>query len=161
MKIKLRNRLDVLMKDSGVSTYEEMSRRLLENQNFKLTRSGLSRKFRDEDVALSLRMIEAICNELQCLPGDLFETQLVDVEQEFLDEIAGRLMPFRYGQVRMKHQGVAAPTTGEDQAIGSSSKPSKSTQTDKKDDNVVAIPSKYDDVTGPKVSHLSIDQLNK
>lgn len=33
MKVKLRNRLEVLMKDNGVSTFEEMAERMTNNQN--------------------------------------------------------------------------------------------------------------------------------
>ena len=82
MKIKLRNRLEVLMKDSGISTFEEMAERLTERQGWQISRSALSRKFRDDNVTLSLSMIEAICNELQCLPGDLFETNITDATGE-------------------------------------------------------------------------------
>ena len=85
MKIKLKNRLDVLMRDSGVRSVEEMAQRLTDNQKYKITRTPLSRKFKDEDVTLSLSMIEAICNELQCLPGDLFETEVSEATDEYVD----------------------------------------------------------------------------
>ena len=38
MKIKLRNRLEVLMKDAGISTFEEMSERLTKNQQWSISR---------------------------------------------------------------------------------------------------------------------------
>ena len=77
MQIKLRNRLEVLMKDNGVSTFEEMAERLTNNQNWEITRSALSRKFRNPNPPLTLEMITAICNELQCLPNDLFEIESI------------------------------------------------------------------------------------
>jgi DNA-binding Xre family transcriptional regulator len=90
VKIKLRNRLEVLMKDSGISTFEEMAERLTERQGWQISRSALSRKFRDDNVTLSLSMIEAICNELQCLPGDLFETNITDATGEQIDTLQSR-----------------------------------------------------------------------
>lgn len=44
MKVKLRNRLEVLMKDNGVSTFEEMAERMTNNQNWEITRSALESK---------------------------------------------------------------------------------------------------------------------
>lgn len=87
MKIKLGNRLEVLMKDSGINTFEEMAQRLTENQGWPITRTALSRKFRSDDVSLSLSMIEAICNELQCLPGDLFETNVTEASRILLKSL--------------------------------------------------------------------------
>ncbi len=87
MKIKLKNRLEVLMKDSGINSFEEMAQRLTEHQGMKIARTSLSRKFRDADVTLTLSMIEAIRNELQCLPGDLFHTDVQDAPQDFVDEL--------------------------------------------------------------------------
>lgn len=107
MKIKLRNRLEVLMKDSGVNSFEEMAQRLTQNQGCKITRTALSRKFRDQDVSLALSMIEAICNELQCLPGDIFETEVSGASETFVEELRTRLQPFRYGTIRLQKPGPA------------------------------------------------------
>lgn len=82
MKVKLRNRLEVLMKDNGVSTFEEMAERMTNNQNWEITRSALSRKFRNPNPPLTLEIIAAICNELQCLPNDLFEIDISDATEE-------------------------------------------------------------------------------
>ena len=121
MNVKLRNRLEVLMKDSGVKSFEEMAQRLSENQGVSITRTSVSRKFRDEDVSLTLSLIEAICNELQCLPADLFETDVSDVSEAFVEDLRSRLQPFRYGTLRMGKPSerpetvTSAPgSTGED-----------------------------------------------
>jgi DNA-binding Xre family transcriptional regulator len=150
MKIKLRNRLEVLMKDSGVNSFEEMAQRLTQNQGFKITRTALSRKFRDQDVSLALSMIEAICNELQCLPGDIFETDVSDASETFVEELRTRLQPFRYGTIRLQKPGpateVASEPTGE-----VASTPAKK-----------AKPAMdLDAIAGPRVSHLHAGKLKK
>lgn len=147
MKITLRNRLDVLMKDSGIGTFEEMSERLTENQGWKISRSALSRKFRDDNVTLSMSMIEAICNELQCLPGDLFETNITDASSDDIDNIQSRIQPFRYGMIH-KSKAKVESDISESEA--------KATERAKKkeDDDMSAI-------LGPGVSHLHSAKVNK
>ena len=154
MKIKLRNRLEVLMKDSGVNSFEEMAQRLTQNQEFKITRTALSRKFRDPDVSLALSMVEALCNELQCLPGDLFETEITDASEGFVEELRTRLQPFRYGTIRLQKSGASASdgsatsTLSARRAIAESSKGTRP----------AVAP---DAVAGPKVSHLHAGKLKK
>ncbi|WP_430301115.1 helix-turn-helix domain-containing protein [Pseudomonas aeruginosa] len=154
MKIKLGNRLEVLMKDSGINTFEEMAQRLTENQGWPITRTALSRKFRSDDVSLSLSMIEAICNELQCMPGDLFETNITDASEEFVEELRSRLQPFRYGVIRLQRQG--SDTTEERSADTdlSTKKESKRTKSIR-----VKQPENIEDIVGPKVSHLHAGKI--
>ncbi|AXN28649.1 MULTISPECIES: helix-turn-helix domain-containing protein [Pseudomonas] len=154
MKIKLGNRLEVLMKDSGINTFEEMAQRLTENQGWPITRTALSRKFRSDDVSLSLSMIEAICNELQCLPGDLFETNVTEASEDFVEELRSRLQPFRYGVIRLQRLG--SDTTEErpaDTAI-STSKEGKRTKSIRGKQ-----PENLEDIVGPKVSHLHAGKI--
>ena len=150
MKIKLRNRLEVLMKDSGVHSFEEMAQRLTQNQGYKITRTALSRKFRDQDVSLALSVIEAICNELQCLPGDIFETEVSDASEGFVEELRTRLQPFRYGTIRLQKPGIATEAAAEPlpeaaAATGKKAKP----------------PVDLDVIAGPKVSHLHAGKLKR
>lgn len=145
MKIKLRNRLEVLMKDSGISTFEEMAERLTERQGWQISRSALSRKFRDDNVTLSLSMIEAICNELQCLPGDLFETNITDATGEQIDTLQSRVQPFRYGMI---HKAKSAEQHTESQASGQV--PLRSSPPAKED---------LSGILGPGVSHLHAGKL--
>ena len=156
MKIKLRNRLEVLMKDAGISTFEEMSERLTINQQWSISRSALSRKFRDENPSLTMEMIAAICNELQCLPSDLFEISISSASQEEIDDMQNRILPFRYGTIR---KGVL--TAAEDETTNTAaSKPEKVIATQKQktaqQDKV-----DLDSILGPKVSHLHAGKLNK
>lgn len=154
MKIKLKNRLDVLMRDSGVRSVEEMAQRLTDNQKYKITRTPLSRKFKDEDVTLSLSMIEAICNELQCLPGDLFETEVSDATDEYVDELRSRLQPFRYGSIRLKKPGAPDSTdTPAASAPAPTPAPAKGRKPPASND--------LDDIAGPKVTHMNVGALKK
>lgn len=152
MKIKLRNRLEVLMKDSGINTFEEMAQRLTQNQGWKIARTSLSRKFRDEDVSLTLKMIEAICNELQCLPGDLFETDVHEASEEFVEGLRTRLQPFRYGAIRM--QKAAAEPAGAPAAERTTTPASKAAGKAKPAVDL-------DEIVGPRVSHLNVGKLKK
>ena len=157
MKIKLRNRLEVLMKDSGVNTFEEMAQRLTQRQGCKINRTSLSRKFRDEDVTLSLSLIEAICNELQCLPGDLFVTDVSDAAQGYVDELRSRLQPFRYGVIRLQKSG-AEVSEGADSDRAASTASAAAKSADKsvtKSRPAVDL----DDIVGPRVSHLHAGKL--
>ncbi len=154
MKIKLRNRLEVLMKDSGVNSFEEMSQRLTHNQGWKITRTSLSRKFRDDDVSLTLKMVEAICNELQCLPGDIFETDIHEASEEFVEGLRTRLQPFRYGAIRMQKLGTesaGATVPDSNPTSAPASKPA----------GKVRPAVNLDDVVGPRVSHLNVGKLKK
>lgn len=159
MKIKLRNRLEVLMKDSGVASFEEMAQRLTQHQDYKVTRTSLSRKFRDQDVTLALSMIEAICNELQCLPGDLFETEVFDAPESFVEELQTRLQPFRYGTIRLLKPGTTAQPA--DSAGGDESEGDDATTVSGKKKRQAKPTPDMDAVTGPKVSHLHAAKLKK
>lgn len=149
MKVKLKNRLEVLMKDSGITTFEEMSERLTQNQDWKISRSALSRKFRDDNPTLSLTMIEAICNELQCLPGDLFETNVTEASEEEINAIQSRVQPFRYGMLHKSLNSTKTMDEVEAQPTETTSKPKQEEDVD------------LESILGPKVSHLHAGKINK
>jgi DNA-binding Xre family transcriptional regulator len=157
MKIKLRNRLEVLMRDSGVKSIEEMAQRLTENQGYKITRTPLSRKFKDDDVQLPLSLIEALCNELQCLPGDLFETNVSDAPAEFVDDLRSRLQPFRYGTLRLAKPGSSgdAPAPAQEPAAPPAAAPEPTTARPKPR----LAEKNLDDLAGPKVTHLNAKKV--
>lgn len=154
MKIKLRNRLEVLMKDSGINTFEEMAQRLTQNQGWKIARTSLSRKFRDEDVSLTLKMVEAICNELQCLPGDLFETDVSEASEEFVEDLRTRLQPFRYGAIRIQKAGTDIAASSEASDAKQKGVPAKASPR-------ASAPVDNDDDVGPRVTHLNVGKLKK
>lgn len=153
MKIKLKNRLGVLIEDCGVKSIQEMANRLKANQGVEISRTPLSRKINDDDVTLTLSLIQAICNELQCLPGDLFETEITDVTQEYVDELRSRLQPFRYGSIRLKRPGAEEPAA-ETKPAARKSKPRAAAKPAQ--DDILA-----DDIAGPKVKHMNVAAMKK
>lgn len=153
MKIKLKNRLGVLIEDCGVKSIQEMANRLKANQGIDISRTPLSRKINDDDVTLTLSLIEAICNELQCLPGDLFETEISDVNEEYLDGLRSRLQPFRYGSIRLKRPG-AEELMAEPKLAPREAKPRPVLKPEQNDILV-------DDIAGPKVKHMNVATLKK
>lgn len=161
MKIKLRNRLEVLMRDSGVKSIEEMAQRLTENQGYKITRTPLSRKFKDDDVQLPLSLIEALCNELQCLPGDLFETNVSDAPAEFVDDLRSRLQPFRYGTLRLAKPGASNDSSApapQSEAVAPAAAASPDTAATARPKPRLAEKN-LDDLAGPKVTHLNAKKV--
>ena len=153
MKIKLKNRLGVLIEDCGVKSIQEMANRLKANQGIEISRTPLSRKINDDDVTLTLSLIEAICNELQCLPGDLFETEISDVTEEYLEGLRSRLQPFRYGSIRLKRPGAEEPVA-EAKAAPREAKQRHAPKPAQ--DDILA-----DDIAGPKVKHMNVAALKK
>ena len=71
MKITVRNKLGLLIKDSGVHSFEEMAKRLTKNQGYKTTRTTISRMARNENAAFPISFIEAVCNELGSSPNQV------------------------------------------------------------------------------------------
>lgn len=159
MNVKLRNRLEVLMKDSGVKSFEEMAQRLSENQGVSITRTSVSRKFRDEDVSLTLSLIEAICNELQCLPADLFETDVSEVSEAFVEDLRSRLQPFRYGTLRMGKPSERPETVKSATQTEPKSKRRSVTKAPSGRGDVAIVPEDLEEITGPSVTHLHVAKL--
>lgn len=153
MKIKLKNRLGVLIEDCGVKSIQEMANRLKANQGVEISRTPLSRKINDDDVTLTLSLIQAICNELQCLPGDLFETEITDVTEEYVEELRSRLQPFRYGSIRLKRPGADEPAA-ETKPAAREPKPRAAAKP-------AQVDLQADDIAGPKVKHMNVAALKK
>lgn len=142
MKIKLKNRISLLMEDSGIPSYEKLAEALT-NQGFPVTRSTLSRIARNSSANLNIQFVEALCNTLQCLPGDLYGVEITEATHEEAEAIQSRLMPFRYGSISL---GTAK---GRGEQVKAD--PSASSEEAKPDDD--------DGDLGPKVTHLSKDAL--
>jgi hypothetical protein len=94
-------------------------------------------------------MIEAICNELQCLPGDLFETIVTEASDEEINAIQSRVQPFRYGMLHKSLNSAKTTVEVEAQPTGTTSKP-------KQEKDVY-----LDSILGPKVSHLHAGKISK
>jgi DNA-binding Xre family transcriptional regulator len=110
MKIELKNRLDILIKDAGFRSFEEFTKKVNEN-GWSINRTSINRKARDENISLSLSMLEAICNTLQCMPGDLYEVNISDATKDEVDSLQSRLNPFKYGAI---HTQVSSTNANDD-----------------------------------------------
>lgn len=106
MKIKLKNHIRVLMSDRGVTSWSDLADRLKRNQDYNITRTSISRQGQQENPAYALDLIEALCNELQCLPDGLFHIEITDADPAELERLRSRLQPFEYGRV---HLGTSGP----------------------------------------------------
>ena len=58
------------LRERGMLTLEEMAQRLTQNQGCKITRTALSRQFRDQGVSLAPSMIEARCSRSRLRRSD-------------------------------------------------------------------------------------------
>ena len=152
MKIKVRNKLELLIKDSGVRSFEEMAQRLTDNQGYEVGRTTISRLARNENGSFSIDLIEAVCNELGCLPGDIFETTISDAEPEFVDVLQSRLQPFRYGAILINRHSHQSDKSGSGAKASSSERPKP---------EVESVADDLDFIGGPNVTHMSKDKLKK
>jgi len=148
MKIKLKNNLRVLMTNRGIPTWNELVDRLRENQGYDINRTSLSRQAQKDIPAYSMDLMEALCNELQCLPDALFHIELDDVDESFLDRSRSRVMPFEFGEVHLRK---ASP----DPTVEIPVKQLEPSSTPREED------SRLMEMLGPKVTHMSKAKLTK
>lgn len=152
MKIELKNRLDILIKDAGFRSFEEFTKKVNEN-GWNINRTSINRKARDENISLSLSMLEAICNTLQCMPGDLYEVNISDATKDEVDALQSRLNPFKYGAI---HTQVSSAKTNNDL---------KAVTNEPVTENEAAQDTSNEDLSsilGPSsVSHVDINKLMK
>lgn len=146
MKIKLKNNLRVLMNSRGIGSWNELADRLAKNQQLEMNRTSLSRHGNKENPAYALDLIEALCNELQCLPDALFHIDIEDADEQFLENARSRVMPFEFGQVRLRRAAIGDTARNVESAA-----PIMRPETD----------TGLDEMLGPKVTHLSKAKLTK
>jgi DNA-binding Xre family transcriptional regulator len=146
MKLRIKNNLEIIMHDSGIKSFQMLSDRLKANQNFVLGRSTISRLARNENASYSIELIESLCNELQCLPADIFDTTVEGASLEFVKSLQSRLQPFRYGQILVESK--------ENQGIEQGSRPKLD-----EPEQTSTLADDFDDICGPSVSHLTKDDL--
>lgn len=118
MKVKIKNRLAVLIRMRGLRSASEFGRRMTE-AGFPMSSSHASRFEKDDMPATDLRFINAACNVLQCLPNDLYEISVELADGEVMDPtlVFPRHAIVRYGKVQI-HQGAdtyipAVPTVSD------------------------------------------------
>lgn len=149
MKITLKNNVRTTMASRDITMWKDLAERLKGHQGYSITRTSLARQIDQETPAYSLKLIEALCNELQCLPNDLFHIEITDASPEEIERLTRRERPFEFGHI------LEAPDR-DDGTLESG--PSKSVP------GSVPAPSEDDDedeLVGGRVSHLSIGKVNK
>lgn len=152
MKIKLKNHIRVLISDRGIKSWSELAERLKAHQGYDITRTSISRQAQQENPAYAMDLIEAICNELQCLPDALFHIEITEADAEELDRLRSRLQPFEYGSVRFAQPAGSAlekPVTA-GTPDGEAAARSKA-----------ALDPMLAKLLGPKVTHMSAAKLKK
>lgn len=147
MKIKLKNNLRVLMESRGVNSWNELSQRLATNQGFEMNRTSISRHGNKENPAYPIDFIEAICNELQCLPDAIFHIDIEDASEQFLEDAQSRIMPFEFGQIRLRKARIER---------ASDVRSERSQVREPSSDDVM-----IDEMLGPNVTHLDKSKLTK
>lgn len=146
MKISLKNNVRTTMASRDITMWKDLAERLREHQDYSISRTSLARQIDKETPAYSLKLIEALCNELQCLPNDLFQIEISDATLEDIRKLTRREKPFEFGHI-IEAEGGQAP-------LKESTKTAMRPQPDDGDD--------FDDeLVGGRVSHLSIDKVTK
>jgi hypothetical protein len=85
MKIELKNRLHLLLRQRGIRSAAEFARRLATEQNYPVSRSHATRYVRADPPSIDLAFAIAACNLLQCLPSDLYEIRILLEPGEEID----------------------------------------------------------------------------
>lgn len=143
MKIKLTNNLSTTRESRGISTWTELSERL-EEHGYSLGRTTLARHAKKDSPGWKLELIEALCNEFQCLPNDLFNIEITDATEDDLRKLNRRSRGFEFGSIESA-TGASVTSSG----AGESSPPGdvRPQKNDDADD--------FDDLVGePLTGHL-------
>lgn len=153
MKINLRNNVRTTMASRGINSWSELARRLTDRQDYKISRTSLTRMIERDDPAYPLKLIEALCNELACLPNDLFYIEISDSNQEELEGILNRHQPFEFGVITYE-AGRASQKEIDSTASQVKVSPMKQKSNVLHEDDI-------DELIGDKVTHLTRHNLEK
>lgn len=99
MKITLKNNVRTTMASRDITMWKDLAERLKNNQDYSITRTSLARQIEQETPAYSLSLIEALCNELQCLPNDLFRIEITEATADDIRNLTRREKPFEFGHI--------------------------------------------------------------
>lgn len=141
MKIKLKNNVRTTMTSRQITMWKDLSQRLTKKQGYKISRTSLARKIEQESPSYPMTLIEALCNEFQCLPNDLFDIELSGVTPEEFQRLRRRERPFEFGQIIM----------AEDTPAESSDSVRAEASTETVDDDLIGGP----------VTHLDIAKIRQ
>lgn len=146
MKISLKNNVRTTMASRNITMWKDFAERLDEHQGYSITRTSLSRQVGKEVPAYSMELIEALCNELQCLPNDLFYIEVTEASPEDTRMLTRREKPFEFGYIE-DGQGSASDMdnpTNLDQSTSASQPP---------------VEDEDDELLGERVSHQSAEKI--
>ncbi|MCF7978231.1 MAG: helix-turn-helix transcriptional regulator [Chromatiaceae bacterium] len=145
MKISLKNNVRTTMASRDITMWKDLAERLKSKQGYSITRTSLARQIEQDAPAYSLDLIEALCNELQCLPNDLFRIEITDASPEDVRNLTRRERPFEFGHI------MEAESEGG--SVGKAPRSTAETGSDFDDDD--------DELVGGRVSHLSAEKVKK
>lgn len=148
MKISLKNNVRTAMASRDITMWKDLAERLKQNQGYSITRTSLARQIEKDVPAYPLALIEALCNELQCLPNDLFQIEITEATQEDILKLTRREKPFEFGYII--ETDTATKTTHT--AITESQKSSVVDELNNSDD---------DELVGGRVSHQNAAKLRQ
>ena len=87
MKIKIRSRLDIILREKKLRTATNFSKEMT-LLGYKISTSQASRYLNeDPPPAMTAAFIEAACNLFQCLPSDLFDITIELLPEELIDPL--------------------------------------------------------------------------
>lgn len=146
MKISLKNNVRTAMASRNITMWKDLAERLKVNQGYSISRTSLARQIEQEVPAYSMALIEALCNELQCLPNDLFHIEITDATPDDIRRLTRRERPFEFGHI------IEAETHSKQNRHA---KPAddNSTSSEELDDD--------DDLVGGRVSHQSAAKIRQ
>lgn len=146
MKITLKNNVRTTMASRDITMWKDLAERLKSNQGYSITRTSLARQIDQEAPAYSLSLIEALCNELQCLPNDLFRIEITEASAEDIRNLTRREKPFEFGYI-IETDSVASKKSPATNAY------SGGRQQDDFEDE--------DELVGGRVSHQNAESIRK
>ena len=123
MKLKIKNRLAVLLRQRQIRSASEFGRRMT-LAGYPISSSHASRYEKEVPPAFDLEFVNIACNVLQCLPSDLYE---ITVELEVGEDIDPSLTIPRHalvlgsGGTQLLHMApIQPPVTLPEPAVSSS-----------------------------------------
>lgn len=133
------------MASRDITMWKDLAERLKAHQSYSITRTSLARQIEQESPAYSLELIQALCNELQCLPNDLFQIEISDATADDIRKLTRRERPFEFGHI------MEGETAHQSEPQGARKPPIVSEGDAGEEDELV----------GGRISHLSAGKLKK
>ena len=108
MKIFLKNRLNLLIRQRGIYSASEFGRRMTA-AGFPLSSSHASRYEKEDSPPFDHKFLKVACNVLQCTPNEFYDIRVELEEKETIDPLI--ILPRHADVVRSEPTEVQAVTT--------------------------------------------------